>query len=849
MKARVLRILGSMVAIILLIVAAVVIFNILREYRVRDIVQEIRAIPMERVVSALFLSACGYLALTGYDYLGLRNIGKSLAYPRVAMASFIGYSFSNNVGFPLLAGGSIRYRLYSGWGLSALEVSQVVAFCSSTFWFGVLTLGGASLLLEPPNFSGAPGLAVHFSRGAGIVMLSTVGLYLLSCIRGGTIRIRGWSYHLPGIRLALSQVVVATIDWMAAAGVLYVLLPDGGMSYPRFVQVFLLAQVGGIVSQVPGGLGVFESVVLLATGGVHPAHSVMGLLVAYRAIYYWLPLLLATVLLAVNEVAGRLLFVGEMVVVMRKWAERLAPSQLATVVFSAGTVLLVSGALPAGEGRLDRLRELLPLPFIETSHFMGSVVGAGLLILARGLQLKLDGAWVLAVALLGAGSVFSIAKGLDFGEAVVTASVLALMLPFRRSFRRRASLLGEGFSSGWGASLILVVVGSVALGLFSHKHVAYSHDLWWHFSFAGEAPRFMRASVGACTVGILFALARILRPAPPPPHLPGPLEMEQVRGIVSASRDTTANLALLGDKNLLFSQSGRAFIMYSVAGRSWVSMGDPIGRGEERRDLVWRFRELCDKSAGWPVYYEVRQENVPLYLDLGLVLTKIGEEARVDLPSFTMEGAGKKDLRHALNRYTREGAQFEMVPPAQVPGILAELRGVSDAWLKMKKTREKRFSIGFFSENYLNQTPVGVVRKDGRILAFANVWAGGDHEEVSVDLMRHRPDIPSGAMDFVFSRLMLWAKEEGYRWFNLGMAPLSGLPSGELAPFRFRAGAFVFRTGGRFYNFQGLREFKEKFSPVWSPRYLASPGGFVLPLILKDLAKLVGGGLKGIVAK
>jgi phosphatidylglycerol lysyltransferase len=355
--------------------------------------------------------------------------------------------------------------------------------------------------------------------------------------------------------------------------------------------------------------------------------------------------------------------------------------------------------------------------------------------------------------------------------------------------------------------------------------------------------------VGACTVGILFALAKLLRPGQPPPHLPGVAELERAREIVSASRDTTANLALLGDKKLLFSDSGKGFLMYSVAGRSWVSMGDPVAHGGEKQELAWKFREMCDKYAGWTVYYEVRQENVPLYLDMGLVLTKIGEEARVDLSSFTLDGNKMKDLRHASNRYAREGGVFEMVPPEGVAEILPELREVSDSWLRLKKAREKRFSVGFFSGQYLVNMPMGIVRKGGRILAFANVWTGADHEEASVDLMRHRPDAPHGAMDFMFSRLMLWAKGEGYRWFNLGMAPFSGLPSGELAPLRFRAGSLLFNTGERFYNFRGVRDFKEKFGPVWTPRYLASPGGFILPVIFKDLAGIVGGSLKGIIAR
>jgi phosphatidylglycerol lysyltransferase len=174
---------------------------------------------------------------------------------------------------------------------------------------------------------------------------------------------------------------------------------------------------------------------------------------------------------------------------------------------------------------------------------------------------------------------------------------------------------------------------------------------------------------------------------------------------------------------------------------------------------------------------------------------------------------------------------------------------ISDSWLTEKKTREKGFSLGFFAENYINRFPVAVVRRDERIVAFANIWTSGDKEELSVDLMRHLEDAPAGVMDYMFVHLMVWGQEQGYRWFNLGMAPLSGLENRSLGPLWNRVGSLAYRFGENFYNFQGLRQYKEKFDPVWEPTYLASPGGLALPRILTNLAALISGGLRGVVAK
>jgi phosphatidylglycerol lysyltransferase len=164
---------------------------------------------------------------------------------------------------------------------------------------------------------------------------------------------------------------------------------------------------------------------------------------------------------------------------------------------------------------------------------------------------------------------------------------------------------------------------------------------------------------------------------------------------------------------------------------------------------------------------------------------------------------------------------------------------VSDAWLAEKQGVEKGFSLGFFDDDYLKRYPCAVVHWRGEIIAFSNLWLGAGREEYSVDLMRHVSDGPRGMMDYLFTELILWGKQEGYQWFNLGMAPLAGIESRKLAPAWNKLAALLFRHGDRFYGFEGLRTFKDKFDPVWTPRYLAAPGGLALPRILADVTRLI----------
>jgi phosphatidylglycerol lysyltransferase len=348
---------------------------------------------------------------------------------------------------------------------------------------------------------------------------------------------------------------------------------------------------------------------------------------------------------------------------------------------------------------------------------------------------------------------------------------------------------------------------------------------------------------------LLFGLSRLIRPARHAPQAPSPADMESAHTLARNSPVTYGHLAVLGDKTLLFSESGNSFLMYAVEGRSWVALGDPVGDDDDREELVWQFRDLCERHDGWPVFYQVEPGNLPLYIDLGLTLVKLGEEARVSLADFALEGRANKNLRHTHKHASDEGCVFEIIPAERVAEHLAEMRQVSDAWLSQKKTREKGFSLGRFEPDYLRQFSAAVVRVDGQLMGFANILESTLKEELSIDLMRHIELENASIMDFMFIELMLWGKKQGFRWFNLGMAPLAGLGERALSPLWSKLGAFVFRHGENFYNFQGLYHYKNKFKPVWEPRYLASPGGLALPVVAANLSTLISGSVRGVISK
>lgn len=824
--------------------------DVLEQLRLHEVVEQLHALRPSALLWSAALAAGSYWALSLHDFCALRVIGKRLPYPAVALTSFIAYALSHSIGLSSLSGGSVRLRAYTSEGLSTTDIAVVQGLCTLTFLLGTGLMLGGSLILETREAAEILHLPLSLTWAIGALLMAVVTAYAaLTALWRKPLTLRDWRFTLPGFGLTMAQIAVSCLDIAFAAGTLYVLLPDQAVaSFPAFLGLYVIALNAGVLSNVPGGLGVFESVLLLLLRDVAD-EAMLGALLMYRVIYYFVPFVLALVLLAGRELLPHGLRALRATKWMRDWLESLIPQALAMAVFGAGSLLLISGALPAVGSRVDWLRDALPLGVLEISHLAGSAFGVGLLILARGLFRRLDGAWWLTQLLLAGGIAASLLKGIDYEEASVLLVLMGLLLLSRHRFYRRAPLLEGRLSPFWLLNIALVIAATVWLGFLVYRHVPYANDLWWQFAFDAGAPRMLRASLIAVLLGSAYGLWQLLGAIRPARATPSPEELDRAAACIRRHGDSVGNLALVGDKQLLFCEQNDAFLMYRQSGRSWVAMGDPVGNPARFPELLWRFRELCDEHDGWCVFYQVSTDRLPMYVDLGLALAKLGEEARVRLPEFSLEGPKRAELRTAFRKGGREGLSFAVLSGPEVAARLPELRAVSDNWLSRKAAAEKAFSVGRFDDAYLSRLPCGVVLREDRIVAFANIWPSGEKEELSVDLMRYSDAAPKGVMDYLFINLLLWGRDNGWRWFNLGMAPLSGLENHPLAPLWHKLGVLVHRYGEPLYNFDGLRRYKEKFHPEWRPRYLASPGGLVLPRVLMDITRLIAGGMREVVWK
>jgi phosphatidylglycerol lysyltransferase len=296
-------------------------------------------------------------------------------------------------------------------------------------------------------------------------------------------------------------------------------------------------------------------------------------------------------------------------------------------------------------------------------------------------------------------------------------------------------------------------------------------------------------------------------------------------------RTALARYAVLEDKKFFFSPHN-TLVSYVVENRVALALGDPIGPMEDVSEAISSFKSLCSSNDWFPAFYQVTPDYLDVYKSGDFECLLLGQEAIVDVSRFTLEGSENKNLRNGYNKLLRNGYHYDVVQPPFSPRMLRELNTISDEWLSSRGASEMGFSLGWFDEAYLNTCPVLLVRdREGFIEAFANIVTEFQNNGVAVDLMRHRAHIESGLMDFLFVSLLMWAKEQKFSTFNLGLSALSGVGEhSDAAPIE-RALHYIYENVNRFYNFRGLHTFKEKFHPTWSPRYLAYPGPSNLPAV------------------
>ncbi len=798
----------------------------LRDIQYHTVHQAILRMDTSWVMLTGLLTIANLAVMGIYDVICLRGV-----HVRPRERWWIGtlsFAWSNFLTLGPLAGPAVRFWLYRPFGVSFNTLRQTIFSIAVGFGSGLL-LWIPVVLIPLPEMGWVP-FAIR-------TILPFLAASALGLAAGKIQRWKWFPIWIRDLNVRWSALfMLGVLDWLLAFLVFEASLHAAGvaLSIERLSRLYFLGQAVGVLSLIPGGLGSAD-VFWLAGLDSFVEKAAAGLLV-YRVTYYVLPWFSATLLLLRRSVHNKVRWAGP-----ARWF-------IALIVLFSGAVMLLSAATPGLTHRIRVLEEIVPIAVLETSHLASAIFGLFLFVLARGLMKGYRFSYRTALALLLAGAAGSMLKGLDYEEAIIFVLTAALLWTHAGLFYLPSRKGGTAIAIITPITLAIFVFAAAGFASYNGSQLSSGFGFNWpsYFSHAIEAARFLRTLSVLLLFGLLIAIYLIMRI---PHRYTSPSQEEMERALAlhgKLGKGTTALMVANADKSILILKD-HGFCLYRTVGRYMVVFADPtIEAGSERKCLSIMLQKATELDRTL-VFYQVSAHWLPVLHDFGYSFFKLGEEAFVDMQQFNIQGNKGKAMRNVLNRFRNDGYTFEVLPAAKVPARLPELQIISDAWLLSKRTRERQFSIGFFDAGYLSRFPCALVRdKAGRAVAFANVLSGPNHEEFSIDLMRYTPDCPNGVMDFLFLQLFEWGKAQGYRTFNLGMAPLATVGEIRQARLNERLANILFQHGEHWYNFRGIRLFKQKFDPRWVPRYLAYPSFWMWLQVTVNIAALIAGGWRNI---
>jgi phosphatidylglycerol lysyltransferase len=789
-------------------------WDTLRGVHIRQVRAALRAIEPGWIWAAAGLTALNIAAVGFYDVVAFRRTGAS-ARDRWKYGA-VAFAWSNFLTLGPVAGPAIRFWLYRS---SLAELRPGIIAVATAFIAGLA------------GWTAAMTVVIQFRLGiyAAPALAAAITAAVVFSARWAWARIETAEAGATGTIRAFHLVAIGWFDWMLAGAAFLACLHAAGAPWDSSGQLrtYFLGQSLGLVSLVPGGLGGADAFWIAHLPIARPVAAASD--AVYRLVYYVIPWAMASLLLL-------------------SWATRRAQRRveiarrvLAALTGAAGLLIILSSASPALHARLVVIERVLPLPLVEAGQLTAASAGLLLLMLARGLARGYRAAFQWTMALLSIAAVAAVLKGLDWEEAAVLGTLAAIGGFYAGLFDRESH--GDWLQGGDVAVALAGVAVFIVFGTLAHRLEPAALVRWSELGYRLEAIRFVRTAAALALLVGAVALYVGMR-VPVRFERPSAADIDAALELHARLGGSSTPLMIANGDKAIFRDDDRGWCAYRTIGPYLVVFADPIVRSAQDcpafLDALFTFSAGIDRR---PLFYQVSPDWIPPLHDRGYAFFKLGEEAHLPLERVTLEGHGGKMNRQILRRAERDGARFRVMPPVEVTARLAELRAVSDDWLRSKAVSERQFSIGYFDDRYLQHFPCAVVESsaDGRVLAFANLLRGPQRGELSIDLMRYRSDGPR-VMDFLFVSLFLYGREQGYKRFNLGMAPLASVGQARGAHQRERLANLLFQHGEHWYNFQGLRYYKEKWEPDWQPRYMGYAGAWEWPVAIAYVSALIAGG-------
>ncbi len=789
----------------------------------------------DSTIVLIFVSGIAAVSFTTlYDFTVNKYFSLGIGFRRMFEISWISNAINLFIGLGGLAGMSVRSLLYKKEGIETKKIIK------SNGYILVSNITGLSLLILWGILGGYDFYQFLNESKLYFLVLAAFALYLplyFVMDKIPFLRKRIFEDDEPiSIKFKIIMICSSTVDWVAATAFfcLINICFSRDISVMNILPLYLIGITVGLISFLPGGIGTFDLTVLagLKQIGVSSEDALAAILL-YRLFYYVLPWAFSTLVFITRIVPNKRKGRNDGI---KKTGMDLGVKALSAMIIFAGMVLILSAATPAAAERFKIVRSLMSMHILRFSKKTSVIIGIMLLVLSRGIKDKVKISYNLTLSLLILGALMTFIKGLDYEEAIILIVTTVVLYFSRDCFYRETSPVKI-------KDVLRLFIGT---GVVSLIYVMFVYSFSKHLSFrywADKSAILTETAViffAAWAILAIYLLTRVKRG-----KFSYPLEedLDKLKEFLNNhSGNIMTHLLFLKDKYFYYAGDNEMLISFAAIKDKLVVLGEPVGNQKKLKESIVEFREFADTYKLIPVFYEISDENYSVYHDLGYEFFKLGEEATVDLMDFSLSGKKKKDLRIAKNKVDDGELDFQVISPPFTEEFIRELREVSDEWLGSRT--ERGFSMGWFDEEYLSRTPIAVIKNAGKIIAFANIMPLYDDETMSVDLMRSKNDIPSGTMDALFVCLFQWSKDKGYKKFNLGMAPLSGVGTDAYSFNEEKLVGLLFRHGQKFYSFEGLRKYKEKFQPNWQNKYLAYPKELNITLLLLELVKLTSKSVK-----
>ncbi|MFT8948769.1 MAG: bifunctional lysylphosphatidylglycerol flippase/synthetase MprF [Liquorilactobacillus hordei] len=645
----------------------------------------------------------------------------------------------------------------------------------------------------------------------------------------------------------LILILGSVFEWGSAAGMFLLIgtLMGVQVNLGEVMVLYFIASIIGVISLVPGGLGSFDVFMLigLLNLGVVNGEGVAWLLF-FRMFYYILPFFVG-IFLFVRDAGKRLnQFLDG---IPKSIIQKVAHGLLTLFLYVSGGLILLESTVPNFAFGNSVFVKLYPYTFFFLNQ-LSSVIFAFLLIgVARGIEAKIKKAYWPTICVLLIGIINTLWRSFSLATAIFLIFVTLIVAISRKELYR------ENLTYSFNRITADVVIFIVVFGLYATVGIMNSpqhlmrHEVPIALLFPSERiwfSGFLGMVIAAIILIIIFRYFTANKSLFSNVTFP---EAKIKEVVEKYGGNETSHLAYLKDKQFYFFQKNeenQLFFMYKKKADKIIVMGEPVGNREYLREAVTKLMTDADVQGYQLVFYEIGNELTLLLHDLGFDFLKTGEEGFVELSSFTLAGKKQRAQRALMNKFERENYSFSFEMPPFSKKKLAEFKEISDEWLDGQV--EKGFSLGFFDEYYLNQAPIAVIRDfEGNAVAFASMMPTGGKRVLSIDLMRHKKNAPSGIMDKIFISLFEYGREEQYEYFNLGMAPLSNVGRSSYSFIEERAAHLIYEYGYRIYGFQGLRAYKEKYVTDWYPKYTAYRRRSSVMVTMAEVAGVVNQPLKG----